>query len=324
MNKKRILFFIYGVIIFITIAVGLVLMNLLNLENNKENAKNSNINANDTENIVTKEEPKFAKKLTINCARTITVQKGREVELLSNYIKIEPSEVFCKLTYEVLDSNGEITKKLIFKNNKIISNDIGKYEIIFKIPKSEKEYLTDNIKINVVNEDNNNFVTTKISHLIFGNSYSVAEIFSVPTFATNLKINGQIIYIQNGAILPTKVGSGDVYVSYESNFLKYNFICNFVVWPKTEYTIQILNVEGSTINKLCNIGDEIVLNYQINYGEKQHINQSIKIETDTSFIYYEITEPIIKIRCLRKGSVKFKIICADDNSVFKELIINFI
>ena len=52
MKKKSILFFVYGVIIFITIAVGLVLTNLVDANNNLNHTNN---NDNKTENNIIKE-----------------------------------------------------------------------------------------------------------------------------------------------------------------------------------------------------------------------------------------------------------------------------
>lgn len=325
MKKKPILFFIFGVFIFITIAVGLVVLNKTEGKDVETSTNTSQVTENNTtqDDNITKDEPIYATKLTINCARSITIQKNNKVELLSGYIKVEPSEAFSNLTYSILDANGKNTNKLKFSNNILEADSIGKYSIEYKIAKSEKSTLTDRIIINVKAEDEN-FVTLNKTNLTKNTMYKVSDVFSLPSHADNIEINSNLIKMNNNQLIAKDIGTDLVRITYVSNYVKYYYSFNLKVWPKSEFSIELTNVNGFTVNKVANIGDVFIIGYQINYGEQEHINQSILVETDNSIVYYEITEPVIKVKCLKKGSAKLKIICGEDTSVYLELLINFI
>ena len=326
MKKKPILFFIFGVFIFITIAVGLVVLNKTEGKDVETSINTSQVTENNTtqDDNITKDEPIYATKLTINCARSITIQKNNKVELLSGYIKVEPSEAFSNLTYSILDENENPSTKLKFKNNVIESSETGKYIIKFSVPKNENAYLTDNILIIVTAENNSNFISLNKTNLIHNETYMLDDIFILPSYATDVCIKSDNLNFNNLTIKPFKTGEVEVEVTYSYQYVKYFNTFTLKVWPKTEYSINIINVQGNTINKVCNVGDVLVLNYEIKYGEKEHINQKITVETNESVINYEITAPLIKIKCVKKGSTRFKIICGEDTSVYLELLINFI
>ena len=303
--------------------IALILFLVFFPDNSADSATNNNDNIQiDTPNSNSSNSDTliFATNLSLNCPRSIQITLGESVELLEDYIYVEPYDCVENVSYTISGRYGSNADGIKFSNNIISTFETGTYYIKFSVPSSDDYYLTDGIQISVV-EDKNTNVIQLLKILEIGNEYSLEQIF---TFNTKANITVEIedenyILINNNIFIPQNGGKTNIKLSLIYEYIKYNYTYLIQINDRAkppEYTIEIY----TEITEL-EVGGIYPIEYAVIDKNGVSAYQYVKVESSNEDIV-EITSsdyPLIFIKCKTKGDVTIKITYTLDESITKEI-----
>ena len=96
-------------------------------------------------------------------------------------------------------------------------------------------------------------------------------------------------------------------------------------------TTQVLYDIIDWINSYC-FQDQTTLaiishiQYEINNRNEENVSQfvSVSIDNDNIASIYRLSSPIVRIKCLNKGTANLTIVCTLDTNIQKTITINFV
>jgi len=251
------------------------------------------------------------------------------IELLPGFLTVEPIEKLSEVAVLITVDTGS-ERGLSYKNNILAATSLGKYRVRFSALKSATKEISDTIIVNVV-ENFTSPITQIVKQLTVGDTLDINEVLQIDSLITNYTIStDSILTCNNLQIIANSVGEAQILISYDVNYIRRKQYFNFTIKQQPSYSIKLIDlsfnteiIESSIIYN-CNIVASFFIQYEIiNYSE-EYVSQDILIETNTEMLTYTVNEPLIKIKCLSKGSVSFKIICADNKEIYVNLTINFV
>ena len=324
MKKNFTLYFIYCSLIIAGLSLFLVFYknnNDVQIESLKESISNGTTNI--EENIV------YAKKLSLNCARTIEMKPNSCVEIVGTYLTIEPanSQVITTIATESGKHDG-----LKFENNKILSSGVGKYKITFSSPKSKSSFLTDTLIVNV-KENITNLITQNIFSLTIGDTKDLLDIFQFDNAISNqlIQTDNKVTFSNNNTLTANAIGESSIKITYQIGMFRYSYLANIIIKEIPDYKIVITDVTsgailiGDEIEFECEVGKSLHIMFAVLNRQEECVDQFVNIILDNNQVAsFTLTEPVIIVKCLSKGSVNLRIACANDSKCNLTITINVI
>ena len=318
MNKKVLIFSVYCVIIIVALILFLVFFPNISAHSSNDSGDNiqidSPISDQQEDSII------YATDLILNCPRSITLTLGESVELLGEYIYVEPSDSYKHLSYTITGRYGSNAEGITFEDNIIKAIEKGNYYIKFSIPSSETESLSDGITISVV-EDNNTTIIQTLSIVEIGNEYNINTIFTFNTQANkSIQIdNPEQLILNEDTIIPQSAGEAKVVVSLIYEYIKYDYTFTLQVKDKpqpADYKIQIYSIPQE-----LETGKTYAIEYEVIDKNGVTAFQYIRVESSDSdkveIMSYD--HPLIYVKCKEEGEVTIKITYLIDESITKEI-----
>jgi len=325
---KKIWFFLYcvlmigGIVLFLVFSPNLSNDTELNVNEPKEEQtsnNNGNINLN-SEKLET-----FATKIKLNCEDKLVISVGSKVELLSGFVTVEPAKYFNQMTYSLSKVSGAVNG-ISFANNIISAHAIGRYEIMFSVPKTNKEDINDKLYIQVVEKENDNKVKFKSNNFTLNTIIPLSEILNIDKTYSNYTItNNPLFTYTNNYITFINLGKSTMQFSINQPYLRYNYSFNFTVNPLSSSGIYIEGENNGVLEIIGDVGTYFDICYIVIFNSAEHSNQNIIISLNNSTIIQTgenfILSPLITCKILNKGSVNLTITPEDNLVPAKEISI---
>ena len=301
-------------------------------DNTQENEDNENIdqeNNQGNESDDKESDTTYATNLTLNCARSIEMEINSSVELLSGYLIVEPVEKFSEVLITISVDSGT-GNGLTFSNNIITATDLGAYKINFEIQKSATQTITDTLIVNVVDKIENK-ITQQMSSVEIESITYLNDIISIDSSITEYTVitDSKLTYNEN-YITANETGESTITIKYDANYIRRSISFKLKIMDKPLYSIVITDystdtiIENNSVTFNCNIGKSVFIAYEVLNRDVEYVSQNITVEIENeSIASFTLNEPLIKLKCLQKGSVNLKIICNADPTVYVVINLTF-
>lgn len=313
MTKKNVFFFLYCAIMIGALILFLILSPKL-IQNKEIKDKTGETNSN------------YATKLKLNCADEIVLSVGSSVELLDNYITVEPQSMYSQVEYTISNKSEQETG-ISFENNLITANEEGSYSIIFSVKKSEDKQIHDTLKITVVDKSSDTNVKLINNNFTNDTTITINEFLDINEEFINYSIsNNQHILYNNNQVQFIDVGNSVLQLNLDNNYLRYYYSFNVLINPKIETSIEIKDLYDGIIQVTTNIEDMFDLEYYFKTDSGEHITQEVTVEIEDETVATLVSNlaPILTFKCLKKSSTKITLASANPNIPAKEFILIFV
>lgn len=325
---KKIWFVLYcvlmigGIVLFLVFSPKLSNNTELNVNEPNEEQPENNKGVNNTNNEVVEN---FATKIKLNCEDELVVSVGSSVELLTGFITVEPAKYFAQMTYSLSKVSGAVNG-ISFANNIISAHAVGRYEIMFSVPKTNKEDINDKLYIQVVEKEDDNKVKLKSNNFTYNTTIPISEMLEISETYTNYTLeNNQFLTYSNNQITFKQIGSSVLKFSINEPYLKYQYSFNYSVKPLSTSGIYIGNENDGVLEINGEIGEYFDIYYKVIFNSAEHSNQQIDVSLNNSTIIQTgdnfVLAPLITCKILTKGSVKLTITPEDNLVSPKEITI---
>ncbi len=246
----------------------------------------------------------YAKSLSLNCKKEISLATNETIFLTDNFVTVFPAQFLSDLEIKIL-KNSELTNDLMFENNKIFSSVEGDYQICFSIKTGENTFKTKQINVHV---------TENCTHAkLIQPQLELAQNFALNSVVQNFSngkmevfIDETFIKIENEILTPLKLGETKLKVRITDE----NCVCEFVFDISVQLTSKFEIVFPDLSNNTFSTTKSTVgINYQINYGNQEYVNQDIIAEIDDGYVAQIISAdaPIVFVKRKSKGRVNLKL-----------------
>ena len=311
-----------GIVLFLIFSPKLSNNTELNVNEQNEEQPENNKDVNNTNNEVVEN---FATKIKLNCEDELVNSVGSSVELLSGFITVEPSKYFAQMTYSLSKVSGAVNG-ISFANNIISAHAVGRYEIMFSVPKTNKEDINDKLYIQVVAKENDNKVKLINNNFTYNTTIQISEMLEISETYTNYTLeNNQFLTYSNNKITFNQIGSSVLKFNINEPYLKYNYSFNFIVNPLASSGIYIEGENNGVLEINGVVGSYFDIYYKVIFNSAEHSNQQIDVSLNNSTIIQTgdnfVLAPLITCKILSKGSVKLTITPEDNLVSPKEIII---
>jgi len=325
---KKIWFFLYcvlmigGIVLFLVLSPKLSNNTDLNVNEPKEEQTSNN---NGNSNLNSEKLETFATKIKLNCEDELVISVGSKVELLSGFITVEPAKYFNQMTSSLSKVSGAVNG-ISFANNIISAHAVGRYEIMFSVPKTNKEDINDKLYIQVVEKKDDNKVKLKSNNFTFNTTIPLSEVLDISkTYSNYTLANNPLFTYSNNYVTFTSIGNSVLNFNIYQPYLRYNYSFNFTVNPLSSSGIYVEGENNGVLEIVGSIGSYFDIYYIVIFNSAEHSNQQILISLDNSTIIQTdesfVLSPIITCKILNKGSVKLTIAAEDNLVPAKEIII---
>lgn len=299
-------------LLYFIVVVGIFIISLVFANFNKNSS--SEVNAN---TISTNQE---TKKIKLHCPNKITLEVGQSANFLEGYLTVKPSGENVSVLIEGED-NG-----ITFLENQVIANSVGSYKLIFSIGEND-EIKSDFVNIEVVNKGESIDIKQIRGSVNMDDSYEMTELFNIINTVNIFKIKTlKNLKYENGLISTISEGIGEIECIFIYDFVEVNYKFSFAVKPAPEYKISIINFETDVI-ELEYVENKVYgIQYEINNRNEENVSQfvSVSIDNDNIASIYRLSSPIVRIKCLNKGTANLTIVCTLDTNIQKTITINFV
>ncbi|MBE5741296.1 MAG: hypothetical protein E7351_02040 [Clostridiales bacterium] len=333
--KKSLLFFIYGAVVVIVLALCLVLQphdKLVSDSPSTDMEVSSTTNKSDddietpsnpTEPTITSPNtsiPKtYADSLTLNCAKEINILKNTSVKLLSGFISVTPDTMASELTYSLVPLGSSVLEGIKFEGNIISAILEGSYAITFSVPKSDTESFTKTITIYIHSDIDKADIVQDTNTIVLGETKALADIFTIHNAEMTVSIDtdDSIVYA-DGKFTAITIGNNLVNVSLEGGYLRccYQFTIRTKDLPRYDIIADDI-IEVNLAKKTKLIYFEV--RDRLESGVLQKVETMISNENVATVV--KVDEMTIKIKLLSQGTTTLTLICAEDPSVIKYITI---
>jgi len=265
----------------------------------------------------------YATSFSLNLPDTINIFVGTKINLKSGYVNVTPSNMLKKLNVEVKAKENSNTSGIIFENNQITANEVGKYSLVFKMPKSETYNFSKTISVNVYNEKENSHVFKKINSIEITKNVDIEEAFTIKENSTYSTITDDKVKIENGSICAEKLGESNITFVFVEQFVEYVYNFELTVKELPRYEIVLKNVTENRIEINIDEDDVFQLQYQVVEGGSGDISQDVIVEVENkSIVTTEFgIDQFIKITALKKGETIITISYVLDSSIVVEVLL---
>lgn len=291
--------------------------------NNPDNSTSDNQDNNQT-NDEEKEEI-FASKIKLNCEDNIILSVGSSVELLSGYINVEPAKYLADITTSLSVESGAING-ISFVNNVITAKAVGRYEIMFSVPKTINETINDKIYIQVVEKEDDNKVRLLNNNFTNQTTVSLSEVIDIDGMFNNYSIvNTEYLTFSNNQITFNAVGSSNLNLSVEANYLVYKYSFWIKINSKITSTIDINGEDNGILEVTTDEFGFFDINFFVKKESGEFVKQNAYVipENDGVIEILEVLPPYVTCRCITKTNIKLTIIPTDTSIPSKEILIVF-
>lgn len=325
---KKIWFFLYcvlmigGIVLFLIFSPRLSNNTELNVNEPKEEQTSDN---NGNNNLNSEKIETFATKIKLNCEDELVISVGSSVELLPGFITVEPAKYFNQMISSLSKVSGAVNG-LSFANNIISARAVGRYEIMFSVPKTNKEDINDKLYIQVVEKEDDNKVKLKSNNFTLKTTIPLSEVLDISETYSNYTItNNKLFTYSNNYVTFTNLGSSIMQFNINEPYLRYNYSFNFTVNPLSSSGIYVEGENNGVLEIIGDIGTYFDICYRVIFNSAEHSNQQIDVSLDNSTIIQTgesfVLSPLITCKILSKGSVKLTITPEDDLVLAKEITI---
>lgn len=308
MQKKNFLYILYCSIVVVGIMLFLVFYRNVQFKEDGDNTSNSTVT--------------YASSFSLLCPKEITICEGGTA-FLKNYISIKPAQMETEITTTLTNYAGGVATGIEFKDNCITAKMPGFYRISFKVLEDENSYLTQVIVVHVVAKDEFETVKQTSNTLTEGDNKQLTDLFSLNLGSTITKIsslNNSILSYESSF---TAIGSGNatIKMDIEFEYITYSYLYNFIVKPKPEYKINIVNF-GENIETSKT---KLTIQFEVIDGNNEYVSQLITAtSSDISVATVESCDaPFIILKRVTSGTIILTITSAEDLSVVKTISITF-
>ena len=289
MQKKKIMFFIYGTILIIALALFLIL-----------------------HNKTEREKPIYAETITINGPREISMVVNSNLELLTGYSTITPKEATKDLTMSVKSKSVANTGGLTISNNVITATKQGSYSVTFSLPQSNSKILSETITISVL--DQNDEISVKTTNLFLNEPTTIDDLITISTKAEiSLQVDDKV-ELKNECLNPNELGETIMKVYLVKNYLKRVYSYSFFILPKDDFKIAVTKI----------IKDEFDYKIQLNITnrDKQHCTENITILSTENVKSITAECPIISLIPINDGYIKITVALTDYPEILSTIEFN--
>lgn len=308
--KKKALYWLYASVVVVVLALCLVVPKLI--KSNKENDFNKGT-----------ETEEYATSFSLNLPDIIYIYVGTKVNLKTGYVNVTPSHMLEKLNIEVKTKENLHTSGITLKNNQITANEVGKYSIIFKIPKSASSNFAKTISVNVYEEKENSHVYKAINSIEVTKSLEIEKAFTIKENLTYSTITDDKVKIENGLICAEKLGESNITFVFIEQFIEYVYDFKLTVKELPRYEIVLKNVTENRIEINIYEDDVFQLQYQVVDGGSGDISQDVNVEVENEQVATTESgiDQFIKIIAHSKGETIITISYVLDSSITVEVMV---
>ena len=307
--KKKALYWLYASIVVIVLALCLVVPKLI--QSNQDNFNNGN------------ENEEYATSFSLNLPDTINIFVGTKINLKSGYVNVTPSNMIEKLSVEIKAKENSSLSGITLVNNQITANEVGKYSLVFQMPKSASTNYSKTISVNVYEEKENSHVYKAINSIEVSKSLEINKVFTIKENASFKIITDNKVSVEEGIIKAKSVGQSKIQFVFTENFIEYIYNFELTVKELPRYQIVLKNVEDNIIEIDIEEDDVFQLQYQIIDAGSEDISQDVIVEVENkSIVTTEFgIDQFIKIIATSKGETTIKIIYNLDETVNVEILV---
>lgn len=293
-RKKKILYSIYCVGILVALSLFLVFHN-----NTSTNSQQSEI---------------YAAGLTLNCSRSINIPVGTSFEFENGFINVSPVEAKSSMSCEIVAKTGSASDGLILNDNVFYANEIGIYNLKYRVASSETKSLSETIVVNVVEESSPilNIDTLKVEE-----EFAIQDVFNLNTNAdVDISVDKEMINLTNDTLTPISNGETEIEISFTENFVKLNKVYLINILPADFYNIRIDSVVVKDM--ICTI------QYKVLNNDETVVNQNLKVVIDNPNVsVINNCSPILEITSTIKEKVNITLYLEEQKNVKVNLTIDF-
>lgn len=293
-RKKKILYSIYCVSILVALSLFLVFHN-----NTSTNSQQSEI---------------YAAGLTLNCSRSINIPVGTSFEFENGFINVSPVEAKSSMSCEIVAKTGSASDGLILNDNVFYANEIGIYNLKYRVASSETKSLSETIVVNVVEESSPilNIDTLKVEE-----EFAIQDVFNLNANAdVDISVDKEMINLTNDTLTPISNGETEIEISFTENFVKLNKVYLINILPADFYNIRIDSVVVKDM--ICTI------QYKVLNNDETVVNQNLKVVIDNPNVsVINNCSPILEITSTIKEKVNITLYLEEQKNVKVNLTIDF-
>lgn len=314
-KKWKFIFTCAAIVVVVLIAIALVLLNTYKKDVKPEEDDDIPTEPPKTDEI-------YATSFSLNLPETIHILVGTDVNLKTGYINVSPTSMIDKLTYEVTPKSTGVVNGIVFENNTISAKSLGRYTIIFKMPKSKSTNFSKSIDVLVYDNAINSHIYQINSILTIGEQTNLSQMFSIQAGKTYSVSTDSNTFYENENLIGTSVGESVVRFNFLENYVQYNYKFELTIKDIPEFAIVLNNVTNKIITLDLVENDTYQIDYSILNRDEEHVYQKDILATvsDETFVeVIRIAEPLIKIKAVKQGEVTLKISLVSDENIFIEI-----
>lgn len=307
--KKKALYWLYACIVVVVLALCLVIPKLI--KNNEEDLNKG---------TQTKE---YATSFSLNLPDTINIFIGTKINLKAGYVNVTPANMVEKLNVEVKAKENSSLSGMLFENNQITANDVGKYSLVFKMPKSASTNFSKTISVNVLEEKENSHVYKEINSIEVTKSLEINKVFTIKENVVFSIMTDNKVSIEEGIIKANSVGQSEIQFVFTEQFVQYIYDFELTIKELPRYQIILKNLSENKIEININEDDVFQLQYQIIDAGSEDISQDVIVEVENkSIVTSEFgIDQFIKIIAHSKGETIITISYVLDVNINLEIIV---
>lgn len=308
--KKKALYWIYASFVVVVLALCLVVPKLI--KNNKEDDFKKGT-----------ETEEYATSFSLNLPDTINIFIGTKINLKAGYVNVTPANMVEKLNVEVKAKENSSLSGMLFENNQITANDVGKYSLVFKMPKSASTNFSKTISVNVLEEKENSHVYKEINSIEVTKSLEINKVFTIKENVVFSIMTDNKVSIEEGIIKANSVGQSEIQFVFTEQFVQYIYDFELTIKELPRYQIILKNLSENKIEININEDDVFQLQYQIIDAGSEDILQDVIVEVENkSIVTSEFgIDQFIKIIAHSKGETIITISYVLDVNINLEIIV---
>lgn len=308
--KKKALYWIYASFVVVVLALCLVVPKLI--KNNKEDDFKKGT-----------ETEEYATSFSLNLPDTINIFIGTKINLKAGYVNVTPADMVEKLNVEVKAKENSSLSGMLFENNQITANDVGKYSLVFKMPKSASTNFSKTISVNVLEEKENSHVYKEINSIEVTKSLEINKVFTIKENVVFSIMTDNKVSIEEGIIKANSVGQSEIQFVFTEQFVQYIYDFELTIKELPRYQIILKNLSENKIEININEDDVFQLQYQIIDAGSEDILQDVIVEVENkSIVTSEFgIDQFIKIIAHSKGETIITISYVLDVNINLEIIV---
>lgn len=316
MKKKINWIFVIVVLFVITI---LVLALTFFVDNKKDETETPDDQIENEDNSTSTPEEMYATSLTVNLPLVINILNGTTVNLLEDCVVAKPDVMQSKVKMEIKPRYNSSTFGLTLENLTLTAKEVGTYNLIISVPRSEGTTFNETILISVYTETVNAHIIQTNNKIKVGENAHIADLFSIKQDSHFAVETDNKLSFSNNTITANQIGLSTLVIKFTEGYVQYVYKFEISINPQPVYSINV-NVANNIVEIDLNDTYVVFIEYEITNSESATANQDVMVTSlDENVVVIEnVANPFIKLRALNVGESTIKVVCLEDHEVFVE------